>query len=41
MLTAAGADRVLTMDLHAGQLMGFFDIPVDNLYALPTMIPYL
>lgn len=41
MITAAGADRVLTMDLHAGQLMGFFDIPVDNLYALPTMIPYL
>lgn len=41
MITAAGADRVLTMDLHAGQLMGFFDIPVDNLYALPTLIPYL
>jgi ribose-phosphate pyrophosphokinase len=41
MITAAGADRVLTMDLHAGQLMGFFDIPVDNLYALPTFIPYL
>ena len=41
MITAAGADRVLTMDLHAGQLMGFFDIPVDNLYALPTLIPYI
>jgi ribose-phosphate pyrophosphokinase len=41
MITAAGADRVLTMDLHAGQLMGFFNIPVDNLYALPTLIPYL
>lgn len=41
MITTAGADRVLTMDLHAGQLMGFFDIPVDNLYALPTLIPYL
>ena len=41
MITTAGADRVLTMDLHAGQMMGFFDIPVDNLYALPTMIPYL
>ena len=41
MVTAAGADRVLTMDLHAGQLMGFFNIPVDNLYALPTLIPYI
>lgn len=41
MLTTAGADRVLTMDLHAGQMMGFFDIPVDNLYALPIMVPYL
>jgi ribose-phosphate pyrophosphokinase len=41
MLTTAGADRVLTMDLHAGQTMGFFDIPVDNMYALPTMLPYL
>jgi ribose-phosphate pyrophosphokinase len=40
-ITTAGADRVLTMDLHAGQMMGFFDIPVDNLYALPIMIPYL
>ncbi len=41
MLTTAGADRVLTMDLHAGQMMGFFDIPVDNLYALPIMVPYI
>jgi len=41
MITTAGADRVLTMDLHAGQMMGFFNIPVDNLYALPIMIPYL
>jgi ribose-phosphate pyrophosphokinase len=41
MITTAGADRVLTMDLHAGQLMGFFNIPVDNLFALPIMIPYL
>jgi ribose-phosphate pyrophosphokinase len=41
MLTTAGADRVLTLDLHAGQMMGFFDIPVDNLYALPIMVPYL
>jgi ribose-phosphate pyrophosphokinase len=40
-ITTAGADRVLTMDLHAGQMMGFFNIPVDNLYALPIMIPYL
>tara|TARA_A100001037_G_scaffold292876_1_gene308764 strand:- start:422 stop:1444 length:1023 start_codon:yes stop_codon:yes gene_type:complete len=35
MITRAGADRVLTMDLHAGQIQGFFDIPVDNLYAEP------
>src|SRR5580693_7787119 len=35
MITAAGADRVLTMDLHAGQIQGFFDIPVDNLVAAP------
>ena len=36
-ITTAGADRVLTMDLHAGQIQGFFDIPTDNLYAAPTM----
>ena len=36
MITAAGADRVLTMDLHAGQIQGFFDIPLDNLYAAPV-----
>lgn len=36
-ITAAGADRVLTIDLHAGQIQGFFDIPVDHLYALPIM----
>ncbi len=41
LLTTAGAHRVLTMDLHAGQIMGFFNIPVDNLYALPMMLPYL
>lgn len=41
LITTAGANRVLTMDLHAGQIMGFFDIPVDNLYALPMMLPYL
>ncbi len=36
-ITAAGADRVLTLDLHAGQIQGFFDIPVDHLYAQPIM----
>jgi len=35
LITQAGADRVLTMDLHAGQIQGFFDIPVDNLFAAP------
>jgi ribose-phosphate pyrophosphokinase len=38
MITAAGADRVLTLDLHAGQIQGFFDIPTDNLYAAPVFI---
>jgi ribose-phosphate pyrophosphokinase len=38
MVEAAGVDRVLTMDLHAGQIQGFFDIPVDNLYAQPLFI---
>ncbi len=37
LITKAGADRVLTMDLHAGQIQGFFDIPTDNLYAAPVM----
>ncbi len=37
MITTAGADRVLTMDLHAGQIQGFFDIPVDNLFAGPVI----
>jgi len=37
-ITRAGADRVLTMDLHAGQIQGFFDIPTDNLYAAPIMV---
>jgi ribose-phosphate pyrophosphokinase len=41
LLTTAGADRILTMDLHVGQIQGFFDIPVDNLYASPVMIPYI
>lgn len=40
-LTAAGADRVVTMDLHAGQIQGFFDIPVDNLEASGVFIPYI
>ena len=38
LLTTAGADRVLTMDLHAGQIQGFFDIPVDNLFAAPVLL---
>ena len=37
-ITHAGADRVLTLDLHAGQIQGFFDIPTDNLYASPVMV---
>ncbi|MCS7073817.1 MAG: ribose-phosphate pyrophosphokinase [Bacteroidia bacterium] len=41
LLTAAGADRVVTMDLHAGQIQGFFDIPLDNLDASAVFIPYL
>lgn len=39
LITSAGADRVLTLDLHAGQIQGFFDIPTDNLIASPTMTP--
>ncbi len=38
LITAAGANRVLTMDLHAGQIQGFFDIPVDNLYTAPVIV---
>lgn len=41
LIVAAGAHRVLTMDLHAGQIMGFFNIPVDNLYARPVLIKEL
>ncbi len=41
LLTAAGADRILTMDLHAGQIQGFFNIPVDHLFAAPVLINYL
>jgi len=41
LLSAAGVQRVLTMDLHAAQIQGFFDIPVDHLYAKPVIINYL
>jgi len=41
LLTAAGTDRLLTMDLHAGQIQGFFDIPVDHLFAAPVLIDYI
>ena len=37
LITEAGADRVLTLDLHAGQIQGYFDIPTDNLYAIPVL----
>ena len=40
LLTTAGADRILTMDLHAAQIQGFFDIPVDHLYAAPVFMKY-
>jgi ribose-phosphate pyrophosphokinase len=40
LLERAGADRVLTLDLHAAQIQGFFDIPVDHLFAMPVMIDY-
>jgi ribose-phosphate pyrophosphokinase len=40
-ITAAGADRVLTMELHAGQIQGFFDIPVDNLISGPVFTPHI
>jgi ribose-phosphate pyrophosphokinase len=41
LLTTAGANRIITMDLHAGQIQGFFNIPVDNLFAAPVMIEYM
>jgi ribose-phosphate pyrophosphokinase len=41
LLTAAGANRILTMDLHAGQIQGFFNIPVDHLFAAPVLIDYI
>ncbi len=40
-ITTAGADRVLSMDLHAGQIQGFFNIPVDHLYAVPVLVKYI
>lgn len=41
LITASGTSRVLTVDLHAGQIQGFFNIPVDNLYAMPVLVQYL
>lgn len=41
LITSAGANRVITMDLHAGQIQGFFDIPVDNLFAAPVLLQYI
>ncbi len=41
LLTAAGADRVLAVDLHAGQIQGFFNIPVDHIFAMPVLVDYL
>ncbi|MCL4557229.1 MAG: ribose-phosphate pyrophosphokinase [Deltaproteobacteria bacterium] len=41
LLTTAGAHRILTVDLHAGQIQGFFNIPVDNLFAMPVLLEYI
>ena len=41
LLTTAGAGRVITMDLHAGQIQGFFNIPFDNIYAAPVLLSYI
>jgi len=41
LITVAGADRVLTLDLHVGQIQGFFNIPVDNIFATPVILEYL
>lgn len=41
MLTVAGTDHIITMDLHASQIQGFFDIPVDNLYAEPAVLKWI
>ena len=41
LITTAGANRILTIDLHAGQIQGFFNIPVDHLYAAPVMLEFI
>jgi ribose-phosphate pyrophosphokinase len=41
LLTVAGADHVITLDLHASQIQGFFDIPVDNLFTEPLLTTYI
>lgn len=41
MLAVAGCDHLITMDLHASQIQGFFDIPVDNLYSEPVMVGFI
>ena len=41
LITTAGASRILTMDLHSGQIQGFFNVPVDNLYATPVLLQYI
>jgi ribose-phosphate pyrophosphokinase len=41
LVTTSGADRILSVDLHAGQIQGFFNIPVDNLFAIPVLIEYI
>ncbi len=41
LFTAAGANRILTIDLHAGQIQGFFNLPVDHLYAMPVLLEYI
>jgi ribose-phosphate pyrophosphokinase len=41
MITIAGANRIITMDLHAGQIQGFFDVPVDNLFAAPVLLEHI
>jgi ribose-phosphate pyrophosphokinase len=41
LITVAGADRVVSMDLHAGQIQGYFDIPVDNIFAAPLLLKYI
>jgi ribose-phosphate pyrophosphokinase len=41
LITRVGANRIVTMDLHAGQIQGFFNVPVDNLYASPILLPFI